>query len=69
MNGNEYQKEAKKESDMWRYTNHCKGHRISAVISFLSQITGRSNQRQVNICLFFEGKKVELTDGFFSLDI
>ena len=47
------------------YNTTAKGHRISAVISFLPQITGRSNQRQVNVCLFFEGKKVELTDGFF----
>ena len=47
------------------YNTTAKGHRISSVISFLPQITDHSNKRQVNVCLFFEGKKVELTDGFF----
>lgn len=47
------------------YNTTANGHRISAVISFLPQITGRSNQRQVNVCLFFEGRKVDLTDGLF----
>ena len=65
MNGNEHQKEAKGVGYVEVYNTTAKGHRISAVISFLPQITGHSNQRQVNVCLFFEGKKVELTDGFF----
>jgi len=42
-----------------------KDHHVRAVISFFPQITGRSNQKQVNVCLFFEGEKADLTDGLF----
>jgi len=44
---------------------HAKDHHVRAVISFFPQITGRSNQKQVNVCLFFEGEKADLTDGLF----
>ena len=39
------------------------GHHIKAIISYFPQITGRPNQKHVNVCLLFEGKKRDLTDG------
>lgn len=40
-------------------------HKAIAVVSYLPQFTDSSKERNVNVCLMFEGQKADITKGLF----